>query len=70
MQVHKDRENKICLTDSSENLPAMHQARLTVTSEPTVYRAITRTSRGEFLFGEVEKNMMRRMLWQMADFCS
>ncbi len=47
----------------------MAQARLTVTSEPTVYHAITRTSRGEFLFGEVEKNMMRKMLWQMADFC-
>ena len=47
----------------------MAQARLTVTSEPTVYHAITRTIQGTFLFGEVEKNTMRKMLWQMADFC-
>ncbi len=47
----------------------MAQARLTVTSEPTVYHAITRTIQGTFLFGEVEKNMLRKMLWQMADFC-
>ncbi|MEI6535980.1 MAG: hypothetical protein WCN98_11605, partial [Verrucomicrobiaceae bacterium] len=47
----------------------MAQARLTVTSEPTVYHAITRTSRGQFLFGDLEKVRMRKMLWQMADFC-
>ena len=47
----------------------MAQARLTVTSEPTVYHAITRTSRGEFLFGDLEKDRMRKMIWQMADFC-
>ncbi len=47
----------------------MAQARLTVTSEPTVYHTITRTSRGEFLFTAVERNMMRKMLWQLADFC-
>ncbi len=47
----------------------MAQARLTVTSEPTVYHAITRTIQGTFLFGDVEKNMMRKMLLQMADFC-
>jgi putative transposase len=37
--------------------------------EPTVYHAITRTSRGELLFGDVEKEMFRKMLWQVADFC-
>jgi REP element-mobilizing transposase RayT len=47
----------------------MAQARLTVTSEPTVYHAITRTSRGQFLFGDLEKDRMRKMIWQMADFC-
>jgi putative transposase len=47
----------------------MAQARLTVTTEPTVYHAITRTVQGTFLFGAVEKDMMRKMLWQMADFC-
>ncbi len=49
--------------------PCMAQSRLTVTSEPTVYHAITRTSRGQFLFGDLEKDRMRKMIWQMADFC-
>ena len=26
-------------------------------------------SRGEFLFGDLEKERMRRMVWQMAEFC-
>ena len=47
----------------------MAQARLTITSEPTIYHVVTRTSRGAFLFGDVEKDRLRKMLWQMADFC-
>ncbi len=46
----------------------MATARITVASEPTVYHVITRVTRGEFLFGEVEKERLRKMLWQMADF--
>jgi len=43
--------------------------RILITSEPTVYHVIARVSRGEFLFGDLEKERMRRMLWQMAEFC-
>ena len=43
--------------------------RIIISSEPTVYHVITRVSRGEFLFGELEKERMRKMIWQMADFC-
>ena len=43
--------------------------RIIVSSEPTVYHVITRVSRGEFLFGDLEKERMRKMIWQMADFC-
>jgi putative transposase len=47
----------------------MAQSRMLVPLEPTVYHAITRTSRGELLFGDLEKEMFRKMLWQVADFC-
>lgn len=47
----------------------MATARITVVTEPTVYHVVTRVTRGEFLFGEREKAQMRKMLWQMADFC-
>lgn len=47
----------------------MATARITVTSEPTVYHVISRVTRGEFLFGDLEKERLRKMLWQMADFC-
>ena len=43
--------------------------RIIISSEPTVYHVITRVSRGEFLFGELEKERMRKMIWQLADFC-
>ena len=47
----------------------MASARIIVASEPTVYHVVTRVTRGEFLFGDLEKERMRKMLWQMADFC-
>lgn len=30
---------------------------------------MTRTVNGERLFGEREKEVLRKMLWQVADFC-
>ena len=48
---------------------SMALPRIIVSSEPTVYHVITRVSRGEFLFGDLEKERMRKMIWQMADFC-
>ena len=34
-----------------------------------VYHCMSRTVNGERLFGEREKEMLRRMLHQVADFC-
>ncbi len=47
----------------------MATPRILISSEPTVYHVIARVSRGEFLFGDLEKVRMRRLLWQMAEFC-
>ena len=33
-----------------------------------VYHCMTRTVNGEHLFEDREKEMLRRMLWQVADF--
>ena len=34
-----------------------------------VYHCMTRTVNGEMLFKDREKEMLRKMLWQVADFC-
>jgi len=34
-----------------------------------VYHCTTRTVNGEFLFKDREKEMLRKMIWQSADFC-
>lgn len=47
----------------------MNTSRLTLPAEATIYHLVTRTTRGEFLFGDLEKERMRRMVWQMAEFC-
>jgi putative transposase len=36
--------------------------------EPAVYHVVTRTVNGAFLFEDEDKEMLRRMLWQVADF--
>jgi len=33
-----------------------------------VYHCMTRTVNGERLFGDREKEVMRKMIWQVADF--
>jgi len=49
----------------------MRQARITVPAEegPGVYHAITRTVNGELLFDDVAKEVLRKQLWQIADYC-
>jgi len=49
----------------------MRRARITVPAEegPGVYHAITRTVNGEKLFDEVAKEVLRKQLWQIADYC-
>ncbi|TVP78273.1 MAG: transposase [Puniceicoccaceae bacterium] len=49
----------------------MRRSRLKIT-EPgvdAVYHCMTRTVNGEHLFGPGDKERLRRMLWQVADFC-
>ena len=33
------------------------------------YHAMSRTVGGAFLFEDREKEMLRKMIWQVADFC-
>ena len=49
----------------------MRQARITVPAEegPGVYHAMTRTVNGERLFDDVAKEVLRKQLWQVADYC-
>ena len=49
----------------------MRQARITVPAEegPGVYHALTRTANGERLFDEVAREVLRKQLWQIADYC-
>ncbi len=47
----------------------MNTSRLTLPAEATIYHVVTRATRGEYLFGDLEKERMRRMLWQMAEVC-
>ena len=36
---------------------------------PAIYHAMSRVVGGQLLFGEREKEVLRKMLWQVADFC-
>ncbi|PTX96373.1 transposase [Opitutus sp. ER46] len=48
----------------------MRRARIKVNSErePGVYHLISRTVNGEWMFGTTAKEILRRQLWQVADF--
>jgi REP element-mobilizing transposase RayT len=43
--------------------------RMKVAGAESAYHCMTRVVNGERLFGDREKEMLRRMLWQNADFC-
>jgi putative transposase len=49
----------------------MRQARIKVSAEEgeAIYHCITRTVNGERLFDDVAKEVLRKQLWQVADFC-
>jgi putative transposase len=49
----------------------MRQARIKVSAqaEEAVYHCMSRTVNGERLFGEIAKDILRRQLWQVADYC-
>ena len=40
-----------------------------VRGRDAVYHCMTRTVNGELLFKDREKEVLRKMLWQVADFC-
>jgi len=46
----------------------MRARRTKVRGEAAVYHCITRTVNGEMLFKDREKEMLRKMLWEVADF--
>jgi len=47
----------------------MRTRRLKVSGFDATYHCMTRTVNGERLFGDREKEVLRKMLWQVADFC-
>ncbi len=49
----------------------MRQARIKVPPQESeaVYHCISRTVNGEMLFDEVDKEILRRQIWQVADYC-
>ncbi|MGB0745336.1 MAG: transposase, partial [Opitutales bacterium] len=47
----------------------MRTRRLKVSGNSAVYHCMTRTVNGERLFKDREKEILRKMLWQVADFC-
>ncbi|MFO8027951.1 MAG: transposase [Opitutales bacterium] len=47
----------------------MRSKRLKVQGAEACYHCMTRTVNGEHLFGGREKEVLRKMIWQVADFC-
>jgi len=47
----------------------MRTRRLKISGTDATYHCMTRTVNRERLFGDREKEVMRKMLWQVADFC-
>lgn len=47
----------------------MRMARIKITGRGAVYHCISRTVGGQRLFGDLEKEKLRDLLWHQADFC-
>jgi putative transposase len=49
----------------------MRQPRIKVKAEeaPAIYHCISRTVNGEWLFDDVAKEVLRKQLWQVAEYC-
>jgi putative transposase len=52
-------------------LDRVRQARIKVSADesPAVYHCVTRTVNGEMLFDDTAKEVLRKQLWQVADYC-
>lgn len=47
----------------------MRMARIKITGRGAVYHCISRVVGGQFLLGDLEKEKLRQLLWQQAEFC-
>ena len=49
----------------------VRQARIKISADesPAVYHCVTRTVNGEMLFDDAAKEVLRKQLWQIADYC-
>jgi hypothetical protein len=54
------------------NFDGMRQARIKVASNeaPAVYHSQPGTVNGEWLFDDIAKEVLRKQLWQVADYCA
>jgi REP element-mobilizing transposase RayT len=52
-------------------LGGVRQARIkiSVTDSEATYHCVTRTVNGEWLFDDIAKEVLRRQIWQVADYC-
>ena len=57
--------------DFSKHIGPVRQARIKVAADesPAVYHCVTRTVNGERLFDDPAKEVLRKQLWQVADYC-
>ena len=56
---------------SRRRLDRMRRARIKVSPDesPAVYHCVTRTVNGEMLFDDPAKEVLRKQIWQVADYC-
>ncbi len=47
----------------------MRLRRLKLKGQEATYHCMSRTVNGELLFGRMDKEVLRKMIWQVADFC-
>ena len=47
----------------------MRMPRIKISGRCAVYHCIARVVGGQFLLGDVEKEKLRLLLWQYAEFC-
>ena len=61
----------LCIGHSRRRLDRVRQARIKVAADesPAVYHCVTRTVNGEKLFDDTAKEVLRKQLWQVADYC-
>lgn len=62
---------RLCVGIPRCTLVPVRQARIKISADeaPAVYHCVTRTVNGEMLFDDMAKEILRKQLWQVADFC-